>query len=114
MTHNALVIGWNRAVPGREKQTLEHFQEFVGYLTKQQQAGNLQSFTPVVMEPHGGDMNGFILVQGGTQGLRKMMDDDAFQDHVGRGIAHLQGFGVVRGATGKLIEKRFQSWAKWV
>lgn len=114
MSHNALVIGWNRAQPGREKQTLEHFQEFLGYLGKQQANGNIKSFTPVVMEPHGGDLNGFVLVQGETAGLRKMFDEDQWQDHVARAQAHMQGFGVIRAGVDKELEKRMQRWAKFL
>ncbi len=114
MSHNTLMIGWNRANPGREKQTLEHFQEFLGYLGKNQQAGNISSFTPVLLEAHGGDLNGFVLVQGETAGLRKMFDDEKYQEHVARAQAHMQGFGVVRGATGKELEKRMGLFAKFI
>jgi hypothetical protein len=114
MSHNTLMIGWNRAIPGREKQTLEHFQEFLGYLGKNQQQGNITSFTPVVLEAHGGDLNGFVLVQGETAGLRKMFDDEVYQDHVARAQAHMQGFGVVRGFTGKSMEKRLMNFAKYI
>jgi hypothetical protein len=114
MAHNALVIGWNRAQAGREKQTVEHFQEFLGYLGKQQAAGNIASFTPVFMDPHGGDLNGFVLVQGETAGIRKMIDDDVWQDHVIRGATHMQGFGVIRAAVGSEIENRMKRFMKFI
>jgi hypothetical protein len=114
MSHNTLLIGWNRSIPGREKQALEHFQEFLGYLGKTQQAGTIASFTPVVLEPHGGDLNGFVLVQGETAGLRKMFDDEAYQEHVARAQVSMQGFGAVRGATGKEMEKRMARFTKYL
>ena len=34
MAPNVIFVGWNRAIPGRERITGEHFQEFNQYLSK--------------------------------------------------------------------------------
>lgn len=60
MDSNAIVFGWNRSIPGREPLSAEHFQEFVQYLTGLKEKGTIESFDTVILNPHGGDLNGFL------------------------------------------------------
>ena len=64
MANAALVIGWGPVVPGREQKALQVFGEAIQYYTRLQQQGQIESFEPVALEPHGGDLNGFLLVRG--------------------------------------------------
>ena len=50
-------------MPGREKVSAQHFEEFVKHLWLQQ-TGTIQSFDAVFLDPHGGDLNGFFLIKG--------------------------------------------------
>ena len=112
--NNALFIGWNRSNPGREKASIESFQDFLNYLGKQQSAGMIQSFTPVFLEVHGGDLNGFVLIQGEPEGLIKLQGDDAFETHLVKGTVTMNGLGVLPAYTGKQLENRMQKFAKYV
>lgn len=114
MQDNALFIGWNRAISGKEKASIEHFNEFLGYLGKQQQAGTLTSLMPVVLNPHGGDLNGFVLVTAENSGFHKLMGEDAWQDHITRATVTMHGFGVITGTTGKQVEDRLRRFAKYL
>ena len=62
MAMGALFIGWGQAVHGREQKALEVFQEALRYSGRLQQDGEIQSFEPVALEPHGGDLAGFLLI----------------------------------------------------
>jgi hypothetical protein len=64
MANATLVIGWGPAVQGREQKALQVFSEAIQYYTRLQQQGQIDSFEPVALEPHGGDLNGFLLVGG--------------------------------------------------
>ncbi len=64
MAMGALFIGWGQAVHGREQKALEVFQEALRYSGRLQQDGEIQSFEPVALEPHGGDLAGFLLING--------------------------------------------------
>ncbi len=37
MGSNVMLFGWNRSIPGREKVSAQHFEEFVTYLRGLQQ-----------------------------------------------------------------------------
>jgi len=69
MANNVLFIGWNRAVAGREQKALEVFAKSMEYYTKLQTDGRIESFEPVILGVHGGDLNGFILLRGDAEKL---------------------------------------------
>lgn len=110
MSSNVIFLGWNRQVPGREKISTEHFQEFVGYLTKLQQEGAIDSFEPVLLSPHGGDLNGFFLIRGDNEALNALQASDEWLTHQTRGGQHTEGLGVVRGATGEQVMEWMNRW----
>ena len=83
MADHALFIGWNRPIPGREGGAMEAFQSGLAYFAKKVEAGEIESFEPVVLAAHGGDMNGFILVRGDSDKLTKLRDSDEFLDMMG-------------------------------
>jgi len=64
MASNVMLFGWNRSIPGREKTSAQHFEEFVKYLGGLQQKGAIQGFDTVFLDTHGGDLNGFFLIKG--------------------------------------------------
>ena len=63
MGTNVVFMGWDRPTPGREQMAVAHFQEFTQYLGGLQQAGTIQSFDTVLLNSHGGDLNGFALIR---------------------------------------------------
>jgi hypothetical protein len=114
MNGNLIMFGWDRPHPGREAASQQHFQDFVGYLTGQQQAGAIQSFEAVFLDPHSGDLNGFFLIRGEPDKLDVLLGSDEWLTNVVRADLHLDGLGVVRGATGDMIPQRFQLWSSLV
>lgn len=112
MSANILFFAWNRSIPGREKISAEHFQEFVQYLGGLQKNGTIQSFDPVFLDQHGGDMNGFFLIKGEAGKLDKLTDSENWIKHTISANFHLEGFGVVRGVTGDLLMERMELWTK--
>ena len=64
MAGEALFVGWGPVVRGREQKSLGVFQETVEYYGKLQQEGKIESFEPVLVAPHGGDLGGFVLIRG--------------------------------------------------
>ena len=90
MSSNVIFFGWNRSIPGREQMSAEHFQEFLGYLGGLQQAGAIDSFEPVLLSPHGGDLNGFFLIRGDNEALNALQASDEWLTHQTRGGQHLE------------------------
>jgi hypothetical protein len=112
MRANAIFFGWNRTIPGREKVSGEHFEEFVGYLTSLQQGGSIGSFDAVFLDPHGGDMNGFFLIRGEPAKLEALMATPEWVTHMTRAALHLQNAGAVRSVTGSAIAERMALWTR--
>ncbi len=114
MGTNALFFAWNRPIPGREKLSAAHFQEFVQYLEGMQQNGSIKSFDIVFLDPHGGDLNGFFLLQAETANLDALVATQEWQTHITRAVIHLEGSGTVRGVTGEAVMERMSLWTKLI
>jgi hypothetical protein len=72
MAGEALFVGWGPVVRGREKQALQVFQETIEYYGKLQQEGKIDSFEPILLSPHGGDLAGFALIRGERAALAQL------------------------------------------
>jgi hypothetical protein len=111
MKPNVIFFAWNRPVPGREQTSGEHFQEFVQYLIGLQQDGKIDAFQPVLLDVHGGDMNGFFLISGSTDQLLALASSEEWITHMTRAAIHLNGAGAVFGATGDALSQRMDLWS---
>ena len=81
MSKHCLFIGWNRPVAGRETNAIELFTTTVKFF--QSKVGkDIDSFEPVMLSVHGGDMNGFFLLRGDAEKMDKMRQQDDFMEVV--------------------------------
>jgi hypothetical protein len=110
MASNTVLFGWNRSIPGREKLSGQHFNEFVSYLGGLQQKGSIQSFETVFLDSHGGDLNGFFLIKGEPAKLDALLSTTEWTTHIVRASLHLDSAGVVRGVTGNAAMERMTLW----
>ena len=110
MKQNVIFFGWNRSIPGREKISATHFQDYVQYLGGLEQSGAIASYEVVFLNPHGGDMNGFFLIHGETAQLGELVKTDEWLTHMTRAALHLEGSGSVFGATGDAVMERMKLW----
>ena len=108
MATGALFIGWGAGVPGRERQALQVFNEGVQYWSGLQQRGEIESFEPVLLEPHGGDLYGFVLIKGDQEKLARLRTDQEFQRINQRAGLVVQNLGVVGASFGEDLQRRFQ------
>jgi hypothetical protein len=114
MGTNAILFGWNRSIPGREKVSAQHFEEFVKYLGGLQQKGAIQTFDVVFLDAHGGDLNGFFLIKGDSTKLDVLVGTTEWITHITRAAHHLDGSGVIRGITGDEITGRMALWTSTI
>lgn len=112
MSTNVLFFAWNRSIPGRERISAEHFQQFVSYLGGLQQKGAIQSFDAVFLDAHGGDLNGFFLIRADGGKLDALVSSTEWVTHMMRAVLHLQGAGAVRGVTGAMVAERMELWTR--
>jgi len=76
------------------------FQEVIEYYTRLQQQGEIESFEPVALELHGGDLEGFILIRGEREKLDRLRRNDEFMRLIVRGSAVVEHLGIVSAMIG--------------
>jgi hypothetical protein len=111
-SENALLVGWNRPLPGREGAATETFASFTNYLAKQQQMGNIESYEPVLLDAHGGDLNGFILIRASRPALDKLRATNEFVDQTTRANYLVDRFGIIDAYLGPQLQDRMARFQK--
>ena len=116
MSDRVLFISWGEGVHGREERGLEVFNEAMGILGRMQQEGRIEKFDVVLLEPSGGDVEGYVAVHGSAEQLTALRADEEFlrntldAQNIVHGLRHTQGYtgeGVAR-----MIELSQESIAK--
>ena len=62
MADRVLFIAWGENVHGREERGLEIFNEAMGILGRMQQEGRIEKFDVALLDPNGGDLEGYVAV----------------------------------------------------
>jgi hypothetical protein len=78
MADFGLFIGFGAPVPGREVAAAKVFGEAMAYWQARKAAGDIESIEVAILEPHGGDLNGFILVRGDAGALARIRGSEEF------------------------------------
>jgi hypothetical protein len=65
-----------------------------------QQDGRIESFDTVILEPHGGDLIGFVLLRGTREQLDEIRNDEEFARRIARDALVVERLGVVRATLG--------------
>jgi hypothetical protein len=106
MAGEALFIGWGAVVRGREKQALQVFQESMEYYGRLQQDGLIESFDVFLLAPHGGDLNGFVILRGDRNALSDIMFGDEFERLIARASAIVDSPGVIPAYGGDALAQQ--------
>ena len=112
MAMSAMFIGWGPAVRGREQKALEAFQDGLSFYQRLQQQGDIQSFEPVALEPHGGDLIGFLLVKGEPEKLARIRSSDEFIALTTRAQLLVDNVGVVGAFVGADLQALYADFGK--
>lgn len=110
MAKGALFVGWGALIPGREKAGRGVLGGALKYLQRLQREGVLDNIEVAVLEPHGGDLHGFVLVKGDREALARLRVADEFvQVIVGVQLVH-ERVRVVWAYTGEEMQSLFEMW----
>jgi len=110
MADAGLFIGWGEPVHGREAKGLEVFSESLEYYGRLQQEGVIEGFETALLEPHGGDIAGFILIRGSEEKLAQLRVDDEFVRLSTRASLIVQNVGVVGAVVGEGLEAAISTY----
>jgi hypothetical protein len=103
MADSGLFIGFGAPVRGREGKSLEVFNEAFEYYARLQQAGEIESFEPVLLEPHGGELGGFFLLRGDRDKLARVRGSEEFERLTARAQLMVENLGIVSAFLGERL-----------
>jgi hypothetical protein len=103
MADSGLFIGFGLPVRGRERKATKVFNEVFEYYARLQQEGEIESFEPVLLEPHGGELGGFFLLRGDQDKLARIRGSAEFERLVVRGELIAENVGVVGAFLGERL-----------
>ncbi len=86
----------------------------MAYYAQLQQRGGIESFEPVGIEAHGGDLAGCLLLRGSREQLNQLRADPEFQRLNTRALLTVTHFGVVDAYIGAGLERWFAGFAEEV
>jgi hypothetical protein len=111
MASAGLFIGWGAPIAGREATGLEVFGEALAYYARLEGEGRIESSEVVLLEPHGGDLEGFILVRGSADQMNAVRADDEFRTINAQAGLVVQRLGTVDAVLGDSIETEMGRYA---
>ena len=97
MADSVLFIGWGENVRGREERGLEVFNQALGMYGRMQQEGRIERFDVCLLTPHGGGLQGCILLHGSQEQLAEVRADPEFQRNLFDASMIVDELGVVDG-----------------
>jgi hypothetical protein len=106
MADAGLFIGWGKVVRGREAQAVDSFNATVDFLGRRQGDGRIESFEICFLDPHGGDLDGFMLVRGSTEQVNALHGDEEFMRHVLRADLVVESLGIVHAYLNEAIAEQ--------
>lgn len=104
MANAALFVGFGQPARARERQALALLNRALALYASLQQRGEIESFEHVLLDPHGGDLSGFILIRGEREQLQRLREHDEFRATNARATLVVEGFGVVDAYVGESFD----------
>ena len=106
----AIFIGFGAPARGRERQAVQVFNEALQHYTQAQQQGQIESFEAALLEPHGGDLGGFILIRGEREKLDRFRSTPEFTRLTTRASTVVDHIGVVNAYIGETLNQQFSTY----
>jgi len=114
MADSGLFVGFGAPVRGREQAAIKVFNEVSEYYARLQQQGEIDSFEPVLLEPHGGELDGFFLLRGDQGKLARVRGSEEFERLTVRGQLIVENIGVTGAVLGERLMSQMSVYIKQV
>jgi hypothetical protein len=114
MADSGLFVGFGVPVRGRERQAIKVFNEAFEYYSRLQQDGDIESFEPVLLEPHGGELSGFFLLRGDQDSLARIRASEEWERMTVRGQVIVEHIGVVSAFLGERLMSEMSVFSQQV
>jgi len=114
MADSGLFIGFGQPARGRERQATQVFGETVEYYSRLQQQGEIESFEPVLLEAHGGELGGFFLLRGEQDKLARVRGSEEFARLTLRAQLIADDIGIVSAVLGERLAAEMATYSQQV
>ena len=86
----------------------------LAYYERLREEGTIESFEPVFLEPHGGDLSGFVLIRGDAEKLAALRVSEEFNQLVLRALLVVDSFGVVGADLGERLQRQMEYYIEQI
>ena len=108
MQETATFVGWGARLPGRELSAIQTFKEFTELLEDLKQTREIEDYLPVVLGPHGGELEGFVLIFAEPEKIAKIVKrEDVHKLQLRAQFEHTK-FSVIPAVVGKGVEAEYE------
>jgi hypothetical protein len=114
MADSGIFIGFGAPVRGRERQAIKVFNESFEYYARLQQEGEIESFEPVLLEPHGGELTGYFLLRGDKGKLARIRGSEEFERLTARADLIVENLGIVAAFLGEQLMSQMSVFSQQV
>jgi hypothetical protein len=101
MADAGLFIGWGQVVRGREDRALDVFNETIELYGQMQSDGRIESFDVALLEPHGGELQGYVMLRGSEEQIDAVRRSEDFERVMTKGSLIVEDLGVINAAIGE-------------
>ncbi|MGE5272926.1 MAG: hypothetical protein ACM3QU_04020 [Verrucomicrobiota bacterium] len=108
MKETVLFVGWGGTFPGRERAALETYHEWIEILDGLKANGEIEDFKTFLLDPHGGELNGFTLVFADQVKLFELLVREDLEMLRRRAMVEHAKFSVIPAITGELVEREYK------
>jgi primosomal protein N'' len=114
MADSGLFVGFGLPVRGRERQAVKLFNETFEYSSRLQQDGEIESFEPVLLEPHGGELGGYFLLRGDKDKLARIRGSEEFERLTARAELIVENLGIIAAFLGERLMSQMSVFSQQV
>ena len=100
MADAGLFIGWGEVVRGREDRALDGFNETLEYCGQLQSDGRIEDFEVALLDPHGGDLLGYLMLRGSEDQIDGVRRDEDFIRLMTKASLLVENLGIIPASIG--------------
>jgi hypothetical protein len=96
-----LFIGWGEVVHGREERALEVFNETLELYGQLQSDGRIEDFEVALLDPHGGELQGYALLRGSEEQIDSVRRSEEFLRVMTKASLVVDDLGIIGASIGE-------------
>ena len=100
MADAGLFIGWGEVVRGREDRALDVFNETLQLYGQLESDGRIESSEVALLGPHGGELQGFVMLRGSEEQIDAVARAEDFQHLMTKASLIVDDLGIIPAAIG--------------